>query len=92
MEQTNNHAFDGIAPEKIKLLTDILKQSQTVSPDNMVQFLLSATADANAKGINFTDAETNLIINALKKNMNPAQISRLDHIIRLSRMSHKNQQ
>ncbi len=88
MEQSNNQPIGGIAPEKINLLTDILKQSQNVSPDNMVQFLLNATSSANAKGINFTDAETTLIINALKKNMSPAQVNQMDNIIRISRMMH----
>ena len=84
MEKSN--AFNGIAPEKINLLTEILKKSKNVSSENMVSFLLGATADANARGINFTDAETSLIINALKKNMNPEQISQMDNIIRISRM------
>ena len=86
----NDHSFKTISPEKINLLTDIIKQSQNVPSQNMVQFLLNSAAAANAKGINFTDSETELIINTLKKNMTPEQINQMDNIIRISKMMRRN--
>ncbi len=83
-------SFNTIAPEKINLLTDIIRQSQNVSSQNMVQFLLNSAATANAKGISFSDSETELIINALKTNMSPDQISQMDNIIRISKMMRRN--
>lgn len=75
-----------ISPEKINLLTDILKQSAQVSPENMVQFLINSAAKANSQGIYFTDSETELIINTLKTRMRPEQIQKMEQILRLSKM------
>lgn len=85
-----NQSINGISAEKLNMLTEIIKKSENVSGDNMIPFFLNAAADANAKGISFSDSETDLIINALKTNMTPEQISRLETVRRLAKMIHMN--
>ncbi len=85
-----NQSINGIPAEKLNMLTDIIKQSENVSSDNMIPFFMNAAANANAKGINFSDKETELIINALKTNMTPEQISRLETVRRLAKIIQAN--
>ena len=85
-----NQSINGISAEKLNMLNDIIRQSEQVSSDNMIPVFLNASATANAKGIHFSDAETELIINALKTNMTPEQINRLEHVRRLAKMIQAN--
>lgn len=82
----NNLDFTGISPEKIKLINKIIQESQTVSQDNLIPYFLNASATAKANGITFTDRETDIIINALKTNMTPAQANKIDTVRRLSKI------
>ena len=77
--------INNISPEKLNFISDVIKQSETVYKDNMITFFINAAANANAKGINFTDAETELIINSLKANMTKEQITKLETIRNLAK-------
>lgn len=77
--------INNISPEKLNFISDIIKQSESISKDNMITFFINAAANANAKGINFTDAETELIINSLKANMTKEQITKLETIRNLAK-------
>ncbi len=85
-----NQNLGNISPEKINVLTDILEKSKNVTPDNMVPFLLNAASQVSAKGITFSDEETQLILNALRKNMNRSQLAQMEHILQLSKNIHRN--
>lgn len=92
MKRSNfmNQNLGNISPEKINVLTDILEKSKNVTPDNMVPFLLNAASQVSAKGITFSDEETQLILNALRKNMNRSQLAQMEHILQLSKNIHRN--
>lgn len=85
-----NQNLGNISPEKINVLTDILEKSKNVTPDNMVPFLLNAASQVSAKGITFSDEETQLILNTLRKNMNRSQLAQMEHILQLSKNIHRN--
>lgn len=78
--------INGISPDKLNILTEIIAQSENISSDNLVPFFLNAAATANFRGINFSDEETDIIINALKTNMTKKQINKLDTVRKLSKM------
>jgi hypothetical protein len=88
MDNYNN--ISGISPEKLNLLSEIIRQSENISSENLIPFFLNAAATANAKGINFSDAETDVIINALKTNMTKEQISKLDTVRKLAKIISSN--
>lgn len=92
MKRSNfmNQNLGNISPEKINVLTDILEKSKNVTPDNMVPFLLNAASQVSAKGITFSDEETQLILNTLRKNMNRSQLAQMEHILQLSKNIHRN--
>lgn len=78
--------FNNISNEKMDLLNKIMKESENVSSENIIPFFMSATNEVKQRGITFNDEETNEIINSLKKNMSPAEVSRLENIIRLAKI------
>jgi hypothetical protein len=72
--------INNISQEKLNFISEIIKQSESVSQNNLITFFINAAATANAKGIDFSDAETNLIINSLKTNMTKEQINKLETV------------
>lgn len=83
--------FNNIPQDKINALKNIVKESENIPSDNLIPFLLNAAGEANKKGITFSDAETELIINTLKLNMSPMERNKLDNIMRLAKIIHGNQ-
>ncbi len=77
--------INNISPDKINLLSKIIKESKNIPQNEMIPFFLNAAAAAKEKGINFSDKETEIIINSLKSNMSKEQINRLDSIIQLAK-------
>lgn len=78
-----------IDPKKLQLINDILNQSKGLSSEQLIPFFLSAAANAQSNGITFTERETDIIIQALKTNMTPAQANQIDTVRRLSSMMMK---
>lgn len=77
--------INNISPEKLNFISNIIKQSENIPKDNLISFFLNAAATANAKGIQFSDAETELIINSLKANMTKEQITKLETVRNLAK-------
>lgn len=77
-------SLKGVSPEKVNLISNIIKQSETVSSENLIPFFLNAASTANQRGITFSDEETDLIINCLKTNMTPEQITKIDTVRKLA--------
>lgn len=50
---------------------------------DMAPFLLGALGNARKNNIQFTGAETELLISILKQNMSPEEAAKADRIIRL---------
>ena len=59
-------------------LSELVSQSGGKSMDALLPFLISANRSANAMGLQFNDAETNLILNVLKSRMSPEEQSRIE--------------
>lgn len=58
-------------PQKMTFLLDLVKEAQTQNSSSLLPFLLSVTARANQQGMQFTDEETEMLMNQLSKNMTP---------------------
>lgn len=86
MEQKSLNNFNGVSPDKIKLINEIIKQSESVPNDKLIPFFLDAASKAQSHGITFSDKETDIIISALKTNMTPAEINKIDTIRNLAKM------
>lgn len=83
--------LDNISKEKLNALTNIISGSKNLPNNAIIPFFLKQTTEANSKGINFTDSETELIIDVLKTNMTPEQIKRIDMVKKMAIMLSKKQ-
>lgn len=65
-------------PQKLALLTEFAKSVESIPKDQLVPALLKINAEANQKGIQFNDDETDLLISIMSTNMSPAEKKRMD--------------
>ena len=85
MNMSNNKWMDdpvlnGISNEKLEILTKIIEGAKGMEPKQMLTYFIQQANMAGQKGINFSNAETDLILNVLKENMSPEEIKRIDMI------------
>ena len=85
-ELKNNPALKDISPEKLELLVKLVTKAETLKQNELMPFFISVTREANSKGLTFNDAETEIILNVLKKKMSPADIKKIDMIRNLTNM------
>ena len=57
--------LSGIAPEKMEILTKIINSAGDMKPQQMLAYFMNESNKASQNGINFSDAETNAILNVL---------------------------
>lgn len=85
-ELKNNPALKDISPEKLELLVKLVTKAETLKQNELMPFFISVTREANSKGLTFNDAETEIILNVLKKKMSPADIKKIEMIRNLTNM------
>nr|WP_314459186.1 hypothetical protein [uncultured Clostridium sp.] len=72
-------------PQKLSMLTEFAKRAEAAPKDQLFQTLMSLSAEANQKGIKFSDEETDLLISIISANMNPSERQRVETIRMLSK-------
>ena len=72
-EFRNNPALAGLSPIKLVFLEQILTEMQKQNKDTMMPFFLAVNTKASQLGIQFTDAETELIFSQMEKKLSPAE-------------------
>ena len=72
--------LNGISNEKLEMLTKIIEGAKGMEPKQMLTYFIQQSNIAGKNGINFTNAETNLILNVLKEDMSPEEIKRIDMV------------
>ncbi|MBP3338084.1 MAG: hypothetical protein J6L69_01605 [Lachnospiraceae bacterium] len=88
-EWMNNPALKNIDATKLALLTELVEQAETKSKDELLPFFLSINMKAKEKGIDFNDAETEVILNVLKTKMSPQDIKKIETIRNITNMISK---
>ncbi|NLZ81264.1 MAG: hypothetical protein GX913_05620 [Clostridiales bacterium] len=81
---SDNPDIKKIDPQKLIILEEFLKQSETKSKDELIPFFIAASSKASSMGYAFSNDETELILNILKKDMTEKDKSRVDTIRRLA--------
>ena len=79
-EIKNDPAFAGLSPMKLLFLEQILNELQKQNKDTMMPFFLAVNTKASQLGIQFTDAETDLIFSQMEKKMSPTEKKRMQMI------------
>ena len=82
--------LNGISNEKLEVLTNIIEGSKGMEPKQMLTYFIQQSTMAGKQGINFSNAETELILNVLKEDMSPEEIKRIDMVKKIVSMVGKN--
>ncbi|MCI8514753.1 MAG: hypothetical protein HFI93_09060 [Lachnospiraceae bacterium] len=86
----NDPSLRQMDPKKLSLLMDMAKNVNGQTPDTLMSFLMSLMAKSGEQGLNFTDAETDLILKVLRQHMSPEEQGRIDMIRQMVRMMENN--
>lgn len=81
--------LSGISTEKMEILTKILDNSNGMDPKQMLNFFIQESAKASKDGVNFSDSETDAILNVLKADMKPQDIKKIDTLRRMANIISK---
>lgn len=81
--------LEGISNEKLEMLTKIIEGAKGMEPKQMLTYFIQQSNAAGKQGINFTNSETDLILNVLKEGMTPEEIKRIDTVKRIMAMLEK---
>lgn len=71
--------------EKLKYLTELAVKIEKTPKKQLMPAFMSLTMDIKAKGIQFTDQETDLLVTILSANMSPEDRKKLDTLKMLSK-------
>ena len=77
----NNPMLNGISPEKLQFLMEMASKDNGTTPKDMADSIMSASGNAKEKGLNFNSAESDLIIEVLKQNMNEKERKKADLLL-----------
>ena len=75
-----NPALGGIDPNKLQMLLSMADQAKGKSPNELLPFLMSASAQSKENNMSFDSAETDAIIEVMKMGKSKEEIQRIDKI------------
>ena len=84
-DMLNNAAFQNMTPEKLAFLMDFVNQSKPNSSKDMLSFLMGFVGKAQNQGIQFSQNETDFVIEHLKESMSPQERQKTDMIVQMMR-------
>lgn len=79
----NNPLLQNMSPEKLQFLINFATAKKPVTINEMMPFMLNSISSAKKEHIQFTQPESELLIQILKQNMSPEEAAKADKIIRL---------
>ncbi len=88
--KNNPELSKNIPEDKLEMLSSLINNSENLTPEALLPFLLNSTSTAGRQGVNLTNSETELIINVLKRNMSPKDVQKIDVIKNIAEMIVKN--
>ena len=79
---------NGIDPLKLQMLNSIASQGSQKGMSELLPFLVSSLSNTQKKSgaLSFTSKEMDCIIEALKQNKTPEEISRIERMLQLIKM------
>lgn len=72
--------LSNVSDEKFEILNKIIEGSKGMEPKSILTYLIKESNEASKKGINFTNEETDAILNVLKEDMPAKEIKKIDMI------------
>lgn len=74
----NNPRLQAINQKKLEIMEFLVAQCQGKSLEMILPDLMAASSRLSEQGLSFTNAETAIIIDALKEDMSPEEQQRID--------------
>ncbi|MCI6714028.1 MAG: hypothetical protein PUF03_03225 [Lachnospiraceae bacterium] len=86
---TNNWMSDpavaNIDKAKLEFLQALVFESQTLSKEQMLPFLMSVAKKGSDNHISFSDEEVDTIVNVIRNYSTPEELSKIDKLLKLRR-------
>ena len=73
--------FQKLHPIKQQIIKEVASNSQNASIESMLPKIMSINKELSKRNLNFTKAETNLLISILKEGMTPAEQKKVDMLM-----------
>ena len=80
MFNQNDPRFNEIDPMKIKIIMEIKKKSKNKSLEEMLPQIMQINQELNKRNMNFTNKETELLLEMMEEDMDPVQKQRFQFI------------
>ena len=81
----NNPAFGNLSPEKMAFLMNFANAKKPTQMQEMMPFLMSSMKQAKKENIQFSQSESDLLIDLLKQNLSPEEAHKVDMMLRIMR-------
>ena len=82
---TKNPALGNIDPAKLQMLSSLAEQAKGKKQNELLSFLMSASAQTQERQMGFQPSEIDAVINVMKEGKSPEEIARIDRLIGLMR-------
>ena len=76
----NNPEFSSINPQKLELIDDFVQQNQGKKVQELIPQFIALKSKMIQKGLSFTPAESELMMNVLKQSMTPDEQKRVEQM------------
>lgn len=84
-EWMNDPSVRDIDPEKLRFLQTLVFESNNLSRDQMLPFMMSLIKRGRDKNISFTDPEMDAIISVLKKYSSSEELEKINKVMAMRR-------
>lgn len=74
----NLNQLRNIQPAKLRIILDLMEASRGKGSESIMPLFMQASQKMNQQGLQFTPAESRLILDLLKEDMTPDEIRRLE--------------
>ncbi len=74
----NPNLLRNIPPAKLRIILELMEASRGKGTDSVMPLLMQANQKMQQQGLQFTPAESQLILDMLKEDMTPEEIRRLE--------------
>ncbi|WP_434309058.1 hypothetical protein [Hominifimenecus sp. rT4P-3] len=82
----NDPSLQNISADKMQYLMKMMSEVNGKDKNSLLPFLMGLSSSSEQNGMDFSDNETDLILQVLSQKMTPEERSKIDMIRNLSRM------
>lgn len=82
----NDPSLKNISADKMQYLMKMMSEANGKDKNSMMPFLMGLSSSSEQSGMDFSDSETDMILQVLSQKMTPEEKSKIDMIRNISRM------